>query len=93
MREGVRTLNSARGTLAPTWAQSGRLLQGRLPEQTKTEPAQLNVNFRQQWTAKPLLSSETPWPWATKSPAASSFSSGKKRCSRSPPRAVSRTKM
>lgn len=64
MWEGVHTRNSARGTLAPTWAQSGRLLQGWLPEQTKTEPAQLNVNFRQQWTvcgmgAEPLLSSET----------------------------------
>lgn len=50
MQEEVHTLNSPRGTPAPTWAQSGQLLQGRLPEQTKTEPAQLKVNFRQQWT-------------------------------------------
>lgn len=32
MQEGVCIPNSPRGTPAPTWAQSGRLIQGWLPD-------------------------------------------------------------
>ena len=81
--------------VGPEWAAASGLV---ARQSKQKQPAQLNVNFRQRWTvcsmgAELLLSSETPWPWATKSPEALPFSSGKKRCSRSPPRAVSRTKM